>query len=302
MNTVNSVAPQPIPCGSKNGRITNPPKKYSYTVWVTCQHCGQKSQKRKKGKKTAKFCNLSCSSIHNMGKPEARKHLSNIHLKKRKTSVCLECKTLISYTPSHPKRFCNTSCSAIHRNKNPKVRLNLSQKMKAVWATKAHPRKGAKCQKSSNRMKKNNPMRNPDTVEKMRKSLQGRTFLSRGGNGKLTKPQLLLHHLSGYPMEHVIPIGNRAPQSEKSPPNHYKVDLAIPHVKIAIEIDGESHKTKLWRFLDKRKTRILNHLGWSVLRFWNQQVTENPSQTFRTIQRFTTSKLRRTTTTLQRAY
>jgi very-short-patch-repair endonuclease len=62
----------------------------------------------------------------------------------------------------------------------------------------------------------------------------------------------------------------------ESLPNCYKVDLASPEHKLAIEVDGKTHKLKRWKFLDRRKTAVLNFLGWKVLRFWNEEVSENP--------------------------
>jgi hypothetical protein len=122
-------------------------------------------------------------------------------------------------------------------------------------------------------MKKSNPMRNPATVEKMRRTLRGRTFLARGGNGKPTKQQIVLAKALGLleNMEHPIPT---APVREqfKSLPNCYKVSLAYPERKIAIEVDGKTHLLKRWKFLDRRKTAVLNALGWSVFRVTNEEV------------------------------
>ena len=73
-------------------------------------------------------------------------------------------------------------------------------------------------------------------------------------------------------------------------PNHYKVDIADPLKKVAIEVDGNSHKTKEWKFLVKRKVEILNALGWSVLRFWNQEVLKNPEAVAEKARMFIASK------------
>jgi very-short-patch-repair endonuclease len=54
------------------------------------------------------------------------------------------------------------------------------------------------------------------------------------------------------------------------------VDLADPAVKLAIEVDGETHRTAKWKALDRRKEAILAFLGWSVLRFWNEEVRRDP--------------------------
>jgi leucyl-tRNA synthetase len=59
---------------------------------------------------------------------------------------------------------------------------------------------------------------------------------------------------------------------------------------LAIEIDGRTHKTKKWKFLDKRKTEVLNALGWSVLRFSNQRVDSDLEAVLKEIREFTVSK------------
>jgi hypothetical protein len=138
-------------------------------------------------------------------------------------------------------------------------------------------------------MRQNNPMQDPAVREKVRKAVSGRTFLSRGGNGQLTEPQKLLARRLGLPMEYVIltaPVRGQFP----SLPKHYKVDLADPARMLAIEVDGNSHNTRKWRFLDRRKTEILNALGWSVLRFSNQRVVQNTDEVVEQIQSFTISR------------
>lgn len=59
-------------------------------------------------------------------------------------------------------------------------------------------------------------------------------------------------------------------------------------------------QTKKWRFLDHRKTSILSHLGWTVLRFWNEEVLNSEDRVAETI--FSTiSKLKTTTTSSSKA-
>ena len=148
-------------------------------------------------------------------------------------------------------------------------------------------------------MLRDNPMHNPASVEKASKSLRGRTFLSRGGNGKLTEPQKLLAKMLHAPMEYAISTKPVRGQFKSLPPS-YKVDLAVPRARIAIEVDGHSHKTKKWKFLDRRKTSVLNALGWSVLRFWNHEVLKDPQAVMDRINRSIASKSKETTTSSQR--
>ena len=132
-------------------------------------------------------------------------------------------------------------------------------------------------------------MHNPETVMKVKASMQGKTFLSRGGNPKITPEQQTLADILNLPMEHAIatrPARGHFP----SLPNCYKVDLASPEHLLAIEVDGNTHKLKKWKFLDQRKTEILNFLGWKVLRFWNEDIRANPQLVAATIRLAMTSK------------
>lgn len=65
-------------------------------------------------------------------------------------------------------------------------------------------------------------------------------------------------------------------------PNCYKVDLAIPARKLAIEVDGNSHNMAARKLQDIKKATKLAEFGWSVFRMTNKQVESL----------FTTSKLR----------
>ena len=123
----------------------------------------------------------------------------------------------------------------------------------------------------------------------MRQALQGRTFLARGGNGELTVPQIRLAAVLGWIPEFTIltkPVQGRFP----SLPKCYKVDVAQPVLRIAVEVDGASHRTRKWKFLDRRKTEILSALGWSVLRFTNERVNTDLSAVVMEIRSFMTSR------------
>jgi hypothetical protein len=65
---------------------------------------------------------------------------------------------------------------------------------------------------------------------------------------------------------------------------------------LAVEVDGATHKTKKWMFLDRRKTSVLGSLGWTVLRFWNKEVDEQFEEVTQVIT-FMISKLKESITT-----
>jgi hypothetical protein len=91
-----------------------------------------------------------------------------------------------------------------------------------------------------------------------------------GGNGKgLTVPQRLLAQRLAWPTEYVVATG------EGWKPEHYKLDLAEPTLRIAVEVDGQSHRSKKVAAADARKDRWLREHGWSVLRFWNSQIMDD---------------------------
>lgn len=53
----------------------------------------------------------------------------------------------------------------------------------------------------------------------------------------------------------------------------YIVDFCCPEFKLAIELDGGQHA--LQTDADERRSRVLAHKGYRVLRFWNHEVLEN---------------------------
>ena len=56
---------------------------------------------------------------------------------------------------------------------------------------------------------------------------------------------------------------------------NYIVDFFIPSAKIAIELDGSQHYTKLGKAHDEARTEILEKYGIYVLRFSNKDIDEN---------------------------
>jgi very-short-patch-repair endonuclease len=54
---------------------------------------------------------------------------------------------------------------------------------------------------------------------------------------------------------------------------HYVADLANRQARLIIEIDGSQHIDSR---TDAARTRFLETEGWTVIRFWNSEVDENP--------------------------
>jgi very-short-patch-repair endonuclease len=53
----------------------------------------------------------------------------------------------------------------------------------------------------------------------------------------------------------------------------YVADLVCRQAKLIVEIDGSQHIESEY---DLERTRVLEANGWTVIRFWNSEVDENP--------------------------
>ena len=86
----------------------------------------------------------------------------------------------------------------------------------------------------------------------------------------MPKPQRMLLDLLGptWLPEYTVSLGKRL----KGYPTHYKLDLAWPERRIAVEVDGYSHVALVRRRQDQKKDEKLAALGWLVLRFTNKEV------------------------------
>ena len=52
----------------------------------------------------------------------------------------------------------------------------------------------------------------------------------------------------------------------------YIVDFACPQKRLIVEIDGSHHADGITRIHDRHRDRALTDAGWTVLRFWNDEV------------------------------
>ena len=230
---------------------------------IICLYCGKPDRASMRGRRQDKFCSQACAQAY-------RREQYRI------TKQCEQCGQRFAFRSSGARnnakrRFCGNRCAAIWRMAQPGRKEHFER---TIAPFRGVTTRGKKNPIAAARMKQNNPMQDPKAREKIRQSLKGRTFLARGGNGTLTQPQQRLAQATGFAVEYAIPT---APVASQFPslPTCYKVDLADPNHKLAVEVDGKSHRLKKWRYLDRRKTEVLHALGWSVLRFSNQHVMED---------------------------
>lgn len=68
------------------------------------------------------------------------------------------------------------------------------------------------------------------------------------------------HRLMGLGFRRQMPIAG------------YIVDFACPVYRIALEVDGSGHAEAQTSAADARRSQALASLGWTILRFWNDDV------------------------------
>lgn len=72
--------------------------------------------------------------------------------------------------------------------------------------------------------------------------------------------ELRAHRLMGLGFRRQVPIVG------------YIVDFACPAKKLVVEVDGSQHGDDAVSAADAARTRKLEELGWTILRFWNDDV------------------------------
>lgn len=184
---------------------------------------------------------------------------------------CEWCKAPFMPERENRGRFCGMSCAAKWRMSQPHI-------LKKIHTVETHRKIGAailgqKHPTAAAWHRENNCMFNPDTSKKVSNTLKriGHKPKIQGGNGRgPTKHEKILAGMLGvgWEMNHVVVLevqGRRHP---------YKIDIANPQLKIAIEVDGQSHASPSARLRDSTKQSGLEKMGWKVLRFKNREVEQ----------------------------
>lgn len=70
----------------------------------------------------------------------------------------------------------------------------------------------------------------------------------------------------------------------QTPCGKYRIDITLPHQKLAIECDGKAyHSTKQQKAHDRRKDAYLRKHGWKVLRFSGSRINRDMAGIIRKI-------------------
>lgn len=85
----------------------------------------------------------------------------------------------------------------------------------------------------------------------------------------MTDPELKLwnavraHRLEGLAFRRQLPVAA------------YIVDFACPSHKIIVELDGFQHAEDAAANYDQQRTQTFEELGWTVLRFWSDDILKD---------------------------
>lgn len=179
------------------------------------------------------------------------------------------------------QRFCSSSCSAKWRMSQLEIKAKIyttERNQKLSTAIKKHYRDHPEFRTmQAKRMREYNPMQDNKTRIKMQNTMRKAhslgTKTARGGNGRdMTKYEALIHGcFPALIWNHVQRLGPKI----VGYPTHYKIDLACPVLKIAIEIDGNSHFSRQRQAQDYKKTVKLQEFGWEVIRIKHKQLEDD---------------------------
>jgi hypothetical protein len=112
---------------------------------------------------------------------------------------------------------------------------------------------------------------NSDAQTRNSKETSGRTNSSmnfKGGNGQQPIPIILqlAERLEPLGFIRELPIKTKGHGTRLKVPTCYKVDFGHPKKKVAIEVDGPSHRARARQKQDRKKEIVLKALGWKVKR------------------------------------
>lgn len=188
---------------------------------------------------------------------------------------CEECGQAFQIFPAFAKtrRFCSRPCAY----RNPARKDRASKSLSRAWDHLSPEQRSA-----MNRGK--NKMHDPAVRAKLSQTLRriGHRPPVRGGNGQLTRPQKRLWLALGrdeWKVEHGVGIRPWVPGY----PRCYKVDLALPSLKVAVEVDGLNHRNPKNMARDRKKEAKLMELGWRVFRLSNAEILADVSKARRRV-------------------
>jgi hypothetical protein len=218
-----------------------------------CEWCGISFTQEKKRK--SRFCGRRCARFW-QNRDQRGSCASRLERK------CERCGAGVSSRYAGA-RFCSYECGLLGRRRavfSEETRKKRSEQMRSL-----NERLDVKAKLIAFRASDRCPIKLPENRQKRIENQRALGFPNLNYGGGPTVPQkILFNALPGATMEFVL-LG-----TAKS--NSLRIDIAIPSLKLAIEVDGLSHTKRKQKACDARKEQALKERGWALLRFWNAEI------------------------------
>jgi hypothetical protein len=201
-------------------------------------------------------------------------------LKERHTKMCKSC--LQPFQPKDARNiFCSKSCAM-------KWKMNRPWFVKQILDSKDLPAIAKRISEAhlknlENRQRLANVVRNLSKEEKrlrlkkswIKRRNNGEKAFKNSRRGVPTPTEMIL--LGLFPDALYEPVILSCHHGDGF--QHYCLpDLGWLDLKLAVEIDGETHTRATQMARDKRKEQVLKEQGWTLLRFSNEQVTHDTTK------------------------
>jgi hypothetical protein len=146
------------------------------------------------------------------------------------------------------------------KGRQPEARMKAAQSLRQIASDPSWREKVSTATKEA--------MRRPEVRDRHLQAMKGQPTNFKGGNGRPLAERVHAYlaalKLFGWMPEYVIKTqGHR---TVHNPPPVYKADLANPSIMTVLEMDGTSHRPRQRQELDRKKTEVLEALGWTVIR------------------------------------
>lgn len=165
--------------------------------------------------------------------------------------------------PSAPHRFCSRSCASRwkHTQQSFRERFYTAARAKNISIALTGRTLSLKTRKAIS--------------ERLKHAGCKPRIHGGNGTGPTKSERILLNALPNTIYNYVVKTGSR---------RRYLIDVALPNLKIAVEVDGPSHRALSVKKRDHEKEAFLKAHGWTVFRFTNEQVLQNLAECLKAIQ------------------
>lgn len=223
------------------------------TITKNCEWCGTEFTQERKRK--PRFCGRRCAALWR----------SSCRFPVRGAKKCEWCGSEFPRRQDIHTRFCCRKCAFAWRSVHA-VFSDETRRKRAEWMRELMKRPDVQAKLMAHRTSDRSPVKLPENRRKLIENQRTKGFPNLKYDGGPTIPQkLLFDHLPGATMEFALSRG-------KGKSGAWRIDIAIPTLKLAIEVDGLSHVKKKEKKRDAKKEQALLEHGWTLLRFWNGEI------------------------------